>query len=79
MITSFRFIFILHLMREMMGTANCFCQHLQQKSRDILSAMQLVSNTKILLQKLRNKDWDNFLKKVLKIVLDGAQILIDIK
>jgi hypothetical protein len=39
-----------------MGTTDCLCQHLQQKSQDILSAMQLVSNTKALLQKLRNED-----------------------
>jgi hypothetical protein len=39
MITSFNFIFILHLMREIMGTTDCLCQHLQQKSQDILSAM----------------------------------------
>ncbi|XP_059446513.1 uncharacterized protein LOC132178069 [Corylus avellana] len=64
MITSFRFIFILHFMREIMGTTDCLCQHLQQKSKDILNAMQLVSNTKLLLQKLRNEDWDNFLEKV---------------
>jgi hypothetical protein len=64
MITSFKFIFILHLMREIMGTTDCLCQHLQQKSQDILNAMQLVSNTKALLQKLRNEDWDNFLEKV---------------
>jgi hypothetical protein len=51
-------------MREIMGTTDCLCQHLQQKSQDILSAMQLVSNTKALLQKLRNEDWDNFLEKV---------------
>jgi hypothetical protein len=64
MITSFNFIFILHLMREIMGTTDCLCQHLQQKSQDILSAIQLISNTKALLQKLRNEDWDNFLEKV---------------
>jgi hypothetical protein len=64
MITSFNFIFILHLMREIIGTTDCLCQHLQQKSQDILSAIQLISNTKALLQKFRNEDWDNFLEKV---------------
>jgi hypothetical protein len=65
MIILFKFIFNLHLMREIMDTTDCLCQHLQQKSQDILSAMQLVSNTKIFLQKLRNEDWDNFLEKVI--------------
>jgi hypothetical protein len=64
MITSFKFIFILHLIREIMGTINCLCQHLQQKYQDILNAMQLVSNTKALLQKLRNEGWDNLLEEV---------------
>jgi hypothetical protein len=27
-ITSFKFAFILHLMREIMGTTDCLCQHL---------------------------------------------------
>jgi glycine cleavage system regulatory protein len=64
MITSFKFIFILHLMMEIMGTTDHLCQHLQQKSQDILNAMQLVSSTKTLLQKLRNEDCDNLLDKV---------------
>jgi hypothetical protein len=51
-------------MREIMGITDCLCQHLQQKSQDILSAMQLVSDTKALIQKLRNEDWDNFIEKV---------------
>jgi hypothetical protein len=32
MITSFKFIFILHLMMEIMGTTDRLCQQLQQKS-----------------------------------------------
>jgi hypothetical protein len=64
MITSFKFIFILHLMKEIMGPTDCLCQHLQQKSQDILNAMKLVSSTKTLLQKLRYEDWDNLLEEV---------------
>jgi hypothetical protein len=56
MITSFKFVFILHLMRKIIGTTDCLCQHLQQNSQDISSAMQLVSNTKALFIKLRNED-----------------------
>jgi hypothetical protein len=51
-------------MREIMDTTDCLCQHLQQKSQDILNAIQLVSNTKTLLQKLRNEDCDNLLEEV---------------
>jgi hypothetical protein len=39
MITSFKFIFILHLMREIISTIDCLCQHLQQKYQDILNAV----------------------------------------
>jgi hypothetical protein len=33
-------------MKEIMGISNGFCQHLRQKSQDILIAVQLVANTK---------------------------------
>jgi len=33
-------------MKEIMGITDGLCQHLQQKSQDILIAMQLVANTK---------------------------------
>jgi hypothetical protein len=46
MVTSFQFIIILHLMNEIMGITNGLYQHLQQKSQDILIAVQLVANTK---------------------------------
>jgi hypothetical protein len=35
-LTSFEFILILHLMKEIMGLTNMLCQTLQQKSLDIL-------------------------------------------
>jgi hypothetical protein len=58
MITPVQFIFILHLMKEIMAITDALCQHLQQKSQDILTAMQLVNNTKKkkkkLIQKLRD-------------------------
>jgi hypothetical protein len=62
-------------MREIMGTTDCLYKHLQQKYQDILNAIQLVSNIKALLQKLRNEDWDNFLKKVVSF---SKQFEIDI-
>jgi len=50
-------------MMEIMGTTDRLCQHLQQKSQDILNTMQLVSSTKTL-QKLRDEDCDNLLEEV---------------
>ncbi|PRQ51924.1 putative HAT dimerization domain, ribonuclease H-like domain-containing protein [Rosa chinensis] len=65
MVTSFEFIFILHLMKEIMGITNGLCQALQQKNQDILNAMHLVSDTKALIQKFREDGWENFLGKVI--------------
>ena len=42
-LTSFEFILILHLMKEIMGITNILCQALQQHSQDLLKAMHLVS------------------------------------
>ncbi|KAG6660505.1 hypothetical protein CIPAW_03G111900 [Carya illinoinensis] len=64
MITSFEFIFTLHLMKEIIGITDILCQVLQQKSQDILNAMNMVSTTKGLIQKLRNEGWENLLENV---------------
>jgi hypothetical protein len=64
MVTSFEFIFILHLMKEIVGITDVLCQSLQQKSQDILNAINSVSASKKLIQKLRNDDWDKFLENV---------------
>ncbi|XP_062162038.1 uncharacterized protein LOC133869083 [Alnus glutinosa] len=63
-LTSFEFVLILHLMKEIMGFTNCLCQALQQNYQDILNAMKLVSTTKSLLQNLKNEKWEHFLDTV---------------
>ncbi|XP_019442247.1 PREDICTED: zinc finger MYM-type protein 1-like [Lupinus angustifolius] len=57
--TSFEFILILHMMKEIMGITDCLCQALQLKSQDIVNAMQLVRTTKELIQKLTDgeREW----------------------
>ncbi|CAL9019908.1 unnamed protein product [Prunus brigantina] len=40
------------------------CQALQSKSQDIVSALNLVSSTKMKLDELRNDGWDDFIKSV---------------
>ena len=40
--TFFEFVFILHLMRELLGITDDLSQALQRKSQDILNAMHLV-------------------------------------
>ncbi|KAF1884657.1 hypothetical protein Lal_00028541 [Lupinus albus] len=60
-ITSFEFILILHLMKEIMRIINCLCQTLHQK---FLDDMKLVCTTKELIQKLRDGGWQILLKNV---------------
>ena len=42
---SFEFVFILHLMKEIMKIIDALCQALQCQSQDILNAMNFVSST----------------------------------
>ncbi|XP_020239775.1 uncharacterized protein LOC109818657 [Cajanus cajan] len=63
-LTSFEFILILHLMREIMGITDVLCQALQQQSQDVVNAMHLVRSTKTLIQNLREEGWDKLLKNV---------------
>lgn len=62
LITSFDFVFILHLVKEILGITYILCQALQQKSQDILNAMHHVSTTRALVQKMREDGWDSFLE-----------------
>ncbi|XP_059658799.1 uncharacterized protein LOC132305136 [Cornus florida] len=57
----FQFVFILHLIKDIMGITNILCQALQQKDQDIVNAMQLVSSTKQIILKLRENGWNNLL------------------
>jgi hypothetical protein len=52
--TSFEFVFILHLMKETMQITDHLCMALQSKSQDILSVMHLVSSTKACIQQYRD-------------------------
>jgi len=62
--TSFEFVFILHLMKETMQITDHLCQELQSKSQDILSVMHLVSSTKACIQQYRYDKWDDLLTSV---------------
>ncbi|KAM6553414.1 hypothetical protein CsatB_014176 [Cannabis sativa] len=63
-LTSFEFVFILHLMKKILEISNILCQALQLQSQDILNAMHLVSSTKTLIQKLREDGWDELVYEV---------------
>ncbi|XP_077216005.1 uncharacterized protein LOC143850666 [Tasmannia lanceolata] len=60
--TSFEFVFLLHLMKEIMGITDVLCHALQNRSQDILNALHLVSTTKLLIQKLREDGWNSLLE-----------------
>jgi len=61
---SFEFIFILYLMHKIMGITDLLCRVLQQKSLNILNAMDLVSTTKAWLRTLRDVGFDLLLANV---------------
>ena len=48
-----------------MGITDVLCQALQQKTQDILNVIHMVSSTKMLIQKLREDDWNSLLENVL--------------
>ncbi|XP_073121656.1 uncharacterized protein [Henckelia pumila] len=64
MLTSFEFVFILHLMKKILEISNLLCQALQLQSQDILNAMHFVSSTKFLIQNLRDDGWDELVANV---------------
>ena len=55
-ITSFEFVFILHLMREIMEYTDDLCQALQRQSQEILKAMHLVTTMKNKFKNLEKMD-----------------------
>lgn len=54
--TSFQFVFILLLMKDVMRVTDILCQASQQQFQDMLNAIHLVSTTKQLLQRLRDNE-----------------------
>ncbi|GAV90607.1 Dimer_Tnp_hAT domain-containing protein, partial [Cephalotus follicularis] len=66
LLTSFEFVFILHLLKEIMEITDILCQALQQKSQDIVNAMHLVAGTKTLIQNLRENGWEKLIETTRK-------------
>ncbi|XP_025608200.1 uncharacterized protein [Arachis hypogaea] len=64
-ITSFEFVFVLHLMRNILEVSHDLCQVLQRKNQDILNALTLVYTTKTLIQRMRESSWEAFIKEVI--------------
>ncbi|KAK9165560.1 hypothetical protein Scep_000751 [Stephania cephalantha] len=73
--TSFEFVFIMHLMEIILDKSNELCQALQQQSQDILNAMHLVSSTKSLIQKFRDDEWEKLVTRT-KSFCETVNILV---
>ena len=61
---TFDFVFYLHMMFHILGSANTLSHALQQKDQDILNAMSCVKSTRNDLQQLRDDGWESLLEKV---------------
>ncbi|XP_012855091.1 PREDICTED: zinc finger MYM-type protein 1-like [Erythranthe guttata] len=61
---TFGFVFMLHLMVEVLSLTNDLSQALQKGDQDIVTAMQLVQVSKKRLQQMRDNGWDAFYEKV---------------
>nr|XP_027119244.1 uncharacterized protein LOC113736458 [Coffea arabica] len=72
-ITSFDFVLVMHMMRDIFGFAQVLSQALQCKSQDILNALKLVSVTKDRLQCYRDNGWNELFTNV-KTFCDARNI-----
>jgi hypothetical protein len=61
---TFEFVFIMHLVKEIMGITDLLCKKLQRKSQDIMNAMDDVATTKQLIQNLRDQGWNKLIADV---------------
>ncbi|KAJ1276093.1 hypothetical protein BS78_05G187800 [Paspalum vaginatum] len=61
---SFDFVFILHLMIELLSMTDMLSHALQRKDQDIVEAMHLISGVKDSLQDMRDNGWEPLLKRV---------------
>ncbi|XP_031263266.1 zinc finger MYM-type protein 1-like [Pistacia vera] len=70
---NFEFVFLLFLMKKVLGITYELSQALQRKDQDLLNAMQFVQISKRQLHKLRNEDtcFDIFLKKAYDMCKDN--------
>ena len=62
---TFDFVFYLHMMFHILGSANTLSHALQQKDQDILNAMSCVKSTRNDLQQLRDDGWESLLEKTM--------------
>jgi len=69
MFQSFDFIFMLHMMVEILGITNSLNVALQRHDQDLLNALSLVKYNKDELQELRNDGWEKLCLRLLSHVI----------
>lgn len=62
--STFDFVFKLHMMRKVLGITNALSKSLQMKDQDIVNAMRLVNLCKERFKTLREGGWDDLLLEV---------------
>jgi hypothetical protein len=60
-------VFIMHVMKELMGITDLICKKLQQKSQDIVNAIDDVVTTKKLIQDFRDHGWTRVIGDVISL------------
>jgi hypothetical protein len=69
-LSSFEFVFILCMMREILEITKLLGQALQKKRQDIVNAIHLVQSIKVLLEQLRSDEgWEHFLNIVVEFYI----------
>ncbi|XP_071721677.1 uncharacterized protein, partial [Rutidosis leptorrhynchoides] len=63
-LTSYEFVFTLHLVMKVLEITDLLCRTLQLKSQDILNAMDVVKSTKTMIRELRDEGWADLIKNV---------------
>ncbi|XP_039128506.1 uncharacterized protein LOC120264748 [Dioscorea cayenensis subsp. rotundata] len=61
---NYQFVFVMYLMRRLLGITNELSFALQQKDQNIVQAMRLIEVVKAQLQDLRETGWEAFLEEV---------------
>ncbi|XP_071722835.1 uncharacterized protein [Rutidosis leptorrhynchoides] len=74
-LTSYEFVFTLHLVMKVLEITDLLCRTLQLKSQDILNIMDVVKSTKTMIQELRDKRWDDLIKNV-NTFCDSVSIVV---
>ncbi|CAN6280066.1 unnamed protein product [Urochloa humidicola] len=70
---TFDFVFILHLMIELLSVTDSLSKALQRKDQDIVEAMNLIMDVRDRLQDMRDNGWEPLFKRV-KLFCDKHEI-----